>query len=57
MSTDYSDINGTNDGAQLNLSMNLGGAHHNGAYNSSSSKHVSELDIAKIVAQKYAKQA
>ena len=60
MSTDYSDNNyGTQgfaqpDRAQINTSVNLGG--HSGAYNANQgSKHISELDIAKIVAQKYAK--
>ena len=60
MSTDYTDNNyGTQgyahqDRAQINTSVNLGG--HSGAYNASQgSKHISELEIAKIVAQKYAK--
>lgn len=64
MSTDYTDINnGINthaaDRAYANSSVNhmSGGAYHSGAYNASTSKHVSELEIAKIVAQKYAKQA
>ncbi len=64
MSTDNTDINnGTNthaaERAIANSSVNQvsGGGYHSGTYNASTSKHISELEIAKIVAQKYAKQA